>query len=336
MIRLDIITGFLGAGKTTLINKLLAEDFAGERVAVVENEFGEIGIDGNLIASKNEDLQVTELSNGCICCSLRGDFLAGLDSLIKEFKPNRIIIEPTGLAQTRDLEDACLKAEDQHGVRLSSITTVVSAPLLPALIEVGGEILLEQIVDARFIVLSAVQDLEPDDLPLAELIPLIRKFNPHALIHTEPWDETDGLTLLALAEEAFASRDGHADFYGASDSCQEQKAEVHHHEGHEEGSPDHEEHDTGYTSMAIRTNAPFDEAMLAELTAACTNGSFGEVIRAKALLNSSQGPIHYDYVLGTMDIGPINGPTEGKVDGRIVIIGRHLIRTRYPRFWKAR
>jgi G3E family GTPase len=185
-IRLDIVSGFLGAGKTTLINKLLREAWQGERIAVLENEFGEIGVDGDLL--RGHDLAVREITNGCICCALKGDFVEGIKELARDYRPDRIVIEPTGIGKLADIMDACRLAAEETPVSVHTVMTVAQAPLVSAFLEASGEFYREQIADAPVVVVSAAQNLTGDDPPLPQVLSEIRKLNPDAVLFAEPWD----------------------------------------------------------------------------------------------------------------------------------------------------
>ncbi|MDR1586263.1 MAG: GTP-binding protein [Treponema sp.] len=190
-IKLEIISGFLGAGKTTLINKLLREAWRGEKTAVLENEFGEIGVDGDLL--RGYDLTVREITNGCICCTLKGDFVEGIKELARDYRPERIVIEPTGIGKLVDIMEACRLAAEDAPVLVHTIMTVVQAPLVSAFLAVSGEFYQEQIKNAPVIVLSAAQDLGGDDPSLPHILRKIRELNLGAVIFAEPWDALDGL-----------------------------------------------------------------------------------------------------------------------------------------------
>ena len=257
-IKLEIISGFLGAGKTTLINKLLREAWRGEKTAVLENEFGEIGVDGDLL--RGHDLTVREITNGCICCTLKGDFVEGIKELARDYRPDRIVIEPTGIGKLCDILEACRFAADEASVSVHTIMTAAQAPLVSAFLEVSGEFYREQIKSAPVIVLSAVQNLRAGDPPLTETLRQIRELNPGAVIFAEPWDSLDSLKLLAVAEEMTenllrpeTARDH--DHGHEHDRDHEDTREAEH--GHEAGhSHDHEHEEHGHDHTL--ENAGFD------------------------------------------------------------------------------
>lgn len=318
VVKIDIIAGFLGAGKTTLINKLLNEAYKGERVALLENEFGEIGIDGDLL--QGSGIAVKELSNGCICCTLQTDFIKGIQELVETWKPERILIEPTGIAQISDVLSPCGKAAASLPLEINSVITVVNAESYPALISVAGEFFTNQISHAWFIALSAVQDIHDDEMTLAEMTASIRSLNPTTPIYTEPWDTIDGLTLLTAAEEAAAEQGDH-------DHPHEHNHEHHHNHDH------HHEDDTGgFTSASFRFKSPWTAERVRGLADILKSGDCGEVFRAKGLLpaeeNAGTAAFKFDYVYGTTTVSGIDYPGEGK----LVVIGRALKTDRLERY----
>jgi G3E family GTPase len=316
-IKLEIISGFLGAGKTTLINKLLREAWRGEKTAVLENEFGEIGVDGDLL--KGHDLTVREITNGCICCTLKGDFVEGIKELARDYRPDRIVIEPTGIGKLADILEACRLAAKEAPVSARVVMTVAQAPLVPAFLEVSGEFYSEQITNAPVIVLSAVQTLSPDDPPLEETLGRIRELNPGAAVFTEPWDTLDSLKLLAVAEEMTA------------------KALAPHEQGHEhEHEHDHEHdhsHETGgFDSCSFILKKPWAAEDVDDLIARMKSGNFGEIFRAKGFF-PIQGRFHkLDYVYGRAAILPADYSGEGK----FVVIGRELKKEELLRYMGRR
>jgi G3E family GTPase len=317
-IKIDIISGFLGAGKTTLINKLLAEAYAGERVALLENEFGEIGIDGDLL--QGSGITVKELSNGCICCTLQGDFIDGIRELVETCNPDRIIIEPTGLAKLSDILAPCKKAAESLPLEINLVVSVVNGASYTALINVGGEFFTNQITDAWFILISAVQDIPDDDMSLAEIVASIRSLNARAPIFSDPWDTTDGLALLAAAEQAAVMGQAAAEEQAAVKAGQDPHEEHHHEHDHEHDS--HHDHDTsGFASVSFRLKSPWTAEKVQGLTAILKSGECGEVFRAKGLLpTDKKTALKFDYVYGTAKLIEIGFPG----DGKLVVIGRDL------------
>lgn len=304
-VKIDIVSGFLGAGKTTLINKLLQEAYIGEKIALLENEFGEIAIDGNLFAG--HDIAVKEIANGCICCTLQGNFISGIIELVREYAPDRIIIEPTGIGRLKDIIFACNEAAKETDVAVNCIITVVDATMFSIFMEVSGEFYRRQISEGRTIVLSAVQNLEEDD-NLDEIIAGIRELNPKALIFAKPWDKMEGLELLQMAEETgMLNPDRH-------DHEHEHDHDHHHHHDHDH--PDNE----GFESCSFATDKVWTAQEIKEMLQKLADGSCGCVFRAKGFLNTEAGMAKVDYVYGRGEMVPslYIGP------GKFVIIGKDL------------
>ena len=234
MTKIDIVSGFLGAGKTTLIKKLLAEAFPGEKLVLIENEFGEISIDGGFL--KESGVQISEMSSGCICCSLVGDFNKALKEVADQFHPDRILIEPSGVGKLSDVIVAVENTvADVPELKLKSFVTVADATKVKVYMKNFGEFYNNQIESAGTIVLSRTQKLTQEKLEAA--VALLREKNPDAAILTTPWVALDGKVILSamekvsLADELLAKmREEH--------EAEEAEHEHHHHHGH-----DHEEHE---------------------------------------------------------------------------------------------
>ena len=235
MTKIDIVSGFLGAGKTTLIKKLLAEAFSGEKLVLIENEFGEISIDGGFL--KESGVQISEMSSGCICCSLVGDFGKALVDVQKQFDPDRILIEPSGVGK---LSDVILAVEntvkDVPEMKLNSFVTVADASKVKVYMKNFGEFYNNQIETAGTIILSRTQKVSPEKLQAAAA--LLREKNPDAAIITTPWDELSGKTILAAMEKV-----------SLADELMERIREEHeaeeeeHHHAHEDEEHEHHHHD---------------------------------------------------------------------------------------------
>lgn len=196
MIQLDIISGFLGAGKTTFMNKLLSET-GGAGTVLVENEFGDVSIDGDILGG----VEMLELSNGCICCSLSGNFVDGIAEIAERLQPQRILIEPTGLGNLTDVLAACEQVCERLGAEIRSAVTVVSAEALPALLMAGGDFFRRQIEDARYILMSCTQLLSGEEL--AECRAMLTEINGEVPVCWENWEEISAAAVMAAAEAAY-------------------------------------------------------------------------------------------------------------------------------------
>ena len=235
MTKIDIVSGFLGAGKTTLIKKLLAEAFSGEKLVLIENEFGEISIDGGFL--KESGVQISEMSSGCICCSLVGDFGKALVDVQKQFDPDRILIEPSGVGK---LSDVILAVEntvkDVPEMKLNSFVTVADASKVKVYMKNFGEFYNNQIETAGTIILSRTQKVSPEKLQAAAA--LLREKNPDAAIITTPWDELSGQTILAAMEKVSL-----ADELMERIQAEHEAEEEEHHDAHEDEVHEHHHHD---------------------------------------------------------------------------------------------
>ncbi len=244
MTKIDIVSGFLGAGKTTLIKKLLAEAFQGEKLVLIENEFGEISIDGGFL--KESGVQISEMSSGCICCSLVGDFNKALKDVHQQFAPDRILIEPSGVGKLSDVIVAVENTvKDVPDMKLNSFVTVADATKVKVYMKNFGEFYNNQIESAGTIILSRTQKLTQEKLEAA--VALLREKNPNAAILTTPWDELDGKTILSAIEKVSLADELLARMQ-AEHAADE--AEHHHHHDHDADDDhdhcchhDHEEHD---------------------------------------------------------------------------------------------
>ena len=231
MTKIDIFSGFLGAGKTTLIKKLIKEAYAGEKVVLIENEFGEIGIDGGFLADAG--IEITEMNSGCICCSLVGDFSKALVKVLEEYNPDRIIIEPSGVGKLSDVIRAAKTAEE-HGAVLNCFTTVADVKKCKMYMKNFGEFYNDQIAHASAIVLSHTQFASEEKT--AECVKLLRQHNENAVIVTTPWDSLDGKEILAAMEHKDTLED-------ALKALEEEHKHHHHHDDHDHDH-EHDEHCT--------------------------------------------------------------------------------------------
>ena len=234
MTKIDIVSGFLGAGKTTLIKKLLAEAFQGEKLVLIENEFGEISIDGGFL--KESGVQISEMSSGCICCSLVGDFNKALKDVHQQFAPDRILIEPSGVGKLSDVIVAVENTvKDVPDMKLNSFVTVADATKVKVYMKNFGEFYNNQIESAGTIILSRTQRLNQEKLEAA--VALLREKNPNAAILTTPWDELDGKTILSAIEKVSLADELLARMQ--AEHAADEAEHHHHHHDHEEDDHDH-------------------------------------------------------------------------------------------------
>ena len=233
MTKIDIVSGFLGAGKTTLIKKLLAEAFQGEKLVLIENEFGEISIDGGFL--KDSGVQISEMSSGCICCSLVGDFDRALKDVHEQFHPDRILIEPSGVGKLSDVIVAVENAvKDVPDMQLNSFVTVADATKVKVYMKNFGEFYNNQIESAGTIILSRTQRLSQEKLEAA--VALLREKNPTAAILTTPWDALDGMTILSAIEKVSLADE----LLAKMRAEHEEDEEEHHHHHHHDDEDEHE------------------------------------------------------------------------------------------------
>ncbi len=248
MTKVDIISGFLGAGKTTLIKKLIQEVFAGQKIVLIENEFGEIGIDGGFL--KDAGINITEMNSGCICCSLVGDFGKALKEVATKFSPDRIIIEPSGVGKLSDVRKAVENAAEEAGLVLNALTTVADASKIKMYMKNFGEFYNNQIENAATVILSRTQKLsEEKQLQAAEMI---REKNPAATVITTPWDELTGAQILNAMEGTdvlaqMLMQEEHEHHHDHDEECcchdHDHNEECHGHHDHDHDGEHHGHHD---------------------------------------------------------------------------------------------
>lgn len=346
MTKIDIFSGFLGAGKTTLIRKLIKEAFAGEKLVLIENEFGEIGVDGAFM--QDAGIEVTEMNSGCICCSLVGDFGKALKKVLETYAPDRILIEPSGVGKLSDVIKAVEKV-DSRDLVLNSFTTVVDAKKAKIYMKNFGEFFNNQVENANSIILSRTAGMDPAKLSAA--IALLREKNPEATLITTPWEELDGKTILAAMEKrstleaALRELEQETETHEEHDhcchhhdheeeECSDPDCACHHHHDHEEeecDDPDcachhhhhHHGHDADevFVSWGAETPRKFTEDELRYILAQLESGEYGTVLRSKGLVDAADGQwLYFDYVPGEPDIRRgVPGVT-----GRICVIGSQL------------
>ena len=237
MTKIDIVSGFLGAGKTTLIKKLLAEAFPGEKLVLIENEFGEISIDGGFL--KDSGVQISEMSSGCICCSLVGDFNKALKDVHEQFHPDRILIEPSGVGKLSDVIVAVENTvKDVPDMKLNSFVTVADATKVKIYMKNFGEFYNNQIESAGTIILSRTQRLSQEKLEAA--VALLREKNPNAAILTTPWGQLDGMTILSAIEKVSLADELLAHMRAEHEADEAEHEHEHHHHHHDEDEHDHD------------------------------------------------------------------------------------------------
>jgi G3E family GTPase len=254
MTKIDIVSGFLGAGKTTLIKKLIEEAFGGQKLVLIENEFGEVGIDGGFL--KDSGIEITEMNSGCICCSLVGDFGKNLNEVIEKFHPDRILIEPSGVGKLSDVMKSVIDVEKTHDVVLNGLITVVNATKASKQMKAFGEFFNNQIAYATTIILSRSQNATPQQLELC--VKQMQALNEKAAIITTPWDQISGEAMLKVIEgqdslemkllaEEHAKRDQEEHEHEHHHDHEHEEHEHHHDHEHEEHEHhhdhEHEEHE---------------------------------------------------------------------------------------------
>ena len=240
MTKIDIFSGFLGAGKTTLIKKLLGEVYAGQKIVLIENEFGEIGIDGGFL--QEAGIQITEMNSGCICCSLVGDFGQALGKVMEEYHPDRILIEPSGVGKLSDVAQAVERAETED-MEIGCMVAVCDATKVKVYMKNFGEFYNNQVESAGTVILSRTQNMDPDKLQKA--VELIREKNENAVIVTTPWDQLTGQQLMDAMEQKDSLRAA-IDALAAhgAEECDDPDCSCHHHHDHDhEHAHEHEHHD---------------------------------------------------------------------------------------------
>ena len=325
MTKIDIVSGFLGAGKTTLIKKLLAEAYKGEKLVLIENEFGEINIDGGFL--KESGIQISEMSAGCICCSLVGDFNKALKDVESQFHPDRILIEPSGVGKLSDVIVAVENTvKDVPEMKLNSFVTVADATKVKVYMKNFGEFYNNQIEAAGTIILSRTQKMTQEKLEAA--VSMLREKNADAAIITTPWDELDGKAILAAIEKVSLA-DELLEKMRSEHEADEHEHHHHHHDGEECDDPncschDHHHHhhaDEVFTSWGKETPKIYTQADIDRILTALDSGDYGAILRAKGIVNGTDGAwIEFDYVPEEHEI------RAGHPDytGRLCVIGSNL------------
>ena len=347
MTKTDIFSGFLGAGKTTLIRKLIAEGYKGERLVLIENEFGDIAIDGGFL--KDAGVEITEMNSGCICCTLVGDFAKALEQVVKDYAPDRIIIEPSGVGKLSDVAKA---VENVEGIEIGSKTTVVDAGKCKMYKRNFGEFFNDQVASADLVVLSRTDST--DEAKTAAATEIIRSLNTECGLITTPWDKISGAQILEAmtsnglkrAMQELAAEEHHDDEHDEHDH------EHHHHHDHDEHEHEHEhEHDHEhhhdhdddegeecscgcghhhhhhhadevFESWGIETAKKFTPEEVEEALEKISDwDEYGTVLRAKGFVDGKNGEwIYFDYVPDESNVRT----GEPAVTGRICVIGSKI------------
>ena len=324
MVKIDIISGFLGAGKTTLIKKILDEKPAGQVICIIENEFGDIGIDGEQL--QQSGVEVMEIYSGCICCTLIGNFERALNELIEKYHPERIIIEPTGIAKLSDVLRACEDALEKEDVRLGMCLVVVNAMNYDMYMRNWPEFFINQIEQAKTIVMSRSQNVDPE--LLEKTARDLRRLNPGANMITTPWDQIDAKTIIQAAErDAALSLENEVKQEVKRCACGHHHHEEEHRHAHHEDcqAHHHEEHDHSadevFQVWGVETPRAFLKEGLQNALDALSESRYGKVLRAKGIVQSEDGNwMKFDFVPGE------TGLIDWKPDytGRICVIGEDL------------
>ena len=353
MTKIDIFSGFLGAGKTTLIKKLIKESFAGQKVVLIENEFGEIGIDGGFL--KESGIQINELNAGCICCSLVGDFRAALQQVVEQYHPDRIVIEPSGVGKLSDVTRAVEGVAEHLDVQLNSFVTVADVNKVKMYMKNFGEFYDDQISHASCIILSHTQTASEEKIAAA--VAMLREKNPTATIVTTAWDALTGeqilnamstkddfkaelIAMAAKANEEHAHEDEeeehehhhhHYDENGVC-SCGHHHHDEHHEHHHDEdgdcccGHHHHHHHDGHdadevFTSWGVETAKKIAKADIEHALTELDSGKYGMILRSKGIVDGgADGWLEFDYVPGEWEVRSRGAD----VGGKLVVIGSKL------------
>lgn len=353
MTKIDIISGFLGAGKTTFIKKMLEDVFQGEKIVLIENEFGEIGIDGGFL--KDSGIEISEMNSGCICCSLVGDFGKNLREVIERFHPDRILIEPSGVGKLSDVMKSVQDVEKEQDVKLNGRITVVNTLKATKQMKAFGEFFNNQIEYATVVVLSRTQKAKPEQTEL--VVKEIQEKNPDAAIITTPWEEIDGKQIYkvieekkSLEEELMEEHEHHHHEHGDDHDHEhehhhdhDEECGCHDHEHHHDHEHDHDhdenctcgchDHDHGhdhhhhhadeiFTSWGTETPHVFKKETIENaLKAFCETEDYGVILRAKGMVPSEDGTwIYFDMVDGEYELRT----GEPDYTGRLCVIGTNV------------
>ena len=331
MTRIDIFSGFLGAGKTTLIRKLIAEGYQKEKLVLIENEFGEIAIDGGFL--QDAGVQITEMNSGCICCTLVGDFTKALKKVMDDYAPDRILIEPSGVGKLSDVAAAVERVEGAH---IGAKVTVVDAGKAKMYARNFGEFFNDQVANADLIVMSRTGSVKPEKI--LEATEILKALNPEAGLITTPWDQLTGAQILEAMDKnglrhelEKMEHEHHHHHHHDEDECDDPECECHHHHDHDDDD-EHEHHhhhhhhaDEIFQSWGMETPKKFTEDELRGILEKLEDEArFGAVLRAKGIVDSADGQwLYFDYVPGEVDLRR----GQAAVTGRFCVIGSKLNET---------
>ena len=345
--KVDIFSGFLGAGKTTLIKKLIKEAYAGQNIVLIENEFGEIAVDGGFL--QDAGIKITEMSSGCICCSLVGDFGRALKQVISDYHPDRILIEPSGVGKLSDVIKAVMRA-DSEDLEIDAATAVVDAKKAKMYMKNFGEFFNDQIENAGAIILSRTDSVSEEKL--SEVVSLLREHNATCQIITTPWNMLSGKQICdaiekndtletemeklkaTLSDDDDDDEDEHEHHHHHDDDDEDEHEHHHHHDDDDEDEHEHHHHhhhhhhdgdhdaDEIFVSWGEETTKKFTEDEIKDILSKLDDkDKYGLVLRAKGIVESQDGKwIHFDHVPGEQDVR--NG--SAAVTGRLCVIGSAL------------
>ena len=352
MVKVNVVSGFLGAGKTTLIKKLLTGRLKNEKVVLLENEYGEIGIDGGFM--KDAGITVTELNAGCICCTLAGDFQGAIDQLIDTYHPDRILVEPTGVGKLSEILSAVEKAKERHpDIEIGGSATVVDAGKCRMYMKNFGEFFLDQVKSASTVIFSRTQLLSADRVEKSRM--LIAEAHPDARVITTPWDDMTADFMLDVIEngnpiyfppmedEDEDDEDEHEHHHDHDEDDEDEHEHHHEHDGDEDDEDEHEHHhdhdehhhhhhhhhhegehdaDEVFTNVGVETAQRYEKDEIRSLLNQLGDEEeYGRILRAKGIVQNAAGDwFQFDYVPGEIDL------RDGSADytGRLCVIGADI------------
>ena len=314
MIKVDIISGFLGAGKTTLIKHLLKHVYAGENVVLIENEFGEIGIDGGFL--KEAGIEIREMNSGCICCSLVGDFATSLKEVVDRYTPDRILIEPSGVGKLSDVVKAVENVKDDLDLEICYKVAVIDVTKCRMYLKNFGEFYKNQIESASTVIFSRTDIAKAEKVE--EALKLVKELNAEAAVITTPVTELEDSVLISALNNHGSAKNliddeecchGHHHHEDGEECC------CGHHHDHEHGHHHHHHADEVFTSWGMETSKAYSKAKLEEIFAKFHGETKGTILRSKGILKSEEGDnwLYFDYVPGQFEIREGNKDYIGKV-----------------------